>query len=108
LFRKGGSAEDSEKQPVFVDLADYPVTDTSGDKRVKVLRPTESADLRSLKSYILSRITVIVDLTFYTGDTNIAGSIVRDSVSECGGNMWTVNPSVLIAAPFDVEVDNGE
>ncbi len=108
MFRRGASSEDRNGSAVFIDLSQYPVTDPSGDKRIKVIRPVEAADLRSLKSYILSRITVLVDLTSYTGDPAIAASLVRDSADECGGAVWTVNQSVLVAAPFDVSVDNGE
>lgn len=108
MFKKGGATESTRKEPVFIDLADFPVTDASGDKRIKVVRPKEAADLRSLKSYILSRISVIIDLTDYSGDPSIARSLVSDSVSECGGSVWTVSPTALLATPYDVTVDNGE
>ncbi len=108
MFRRGSTAAEDREAPVFIDLSQYPVADASGDKRIKVIRPAEAADLRSLKSYILSRITVLVDLSSYAGDAAIAASLVRDSVKECGGDMWTVAPSVLLATPYDVTVDNGD
>ena len=97
-----------DRKKVFIDLANYEVTGLPEDKRIKVLRPKESSDLRSVKGYILSRITVIIDLSAYTGDWTVATNIIRDSVSDCGGSMTRVNSEVIIAAPFDVAIDGGQ
>ena len=106
--RKKTEPIESKDTPVFIDLADYPVRDDVNGKRIKVIRPKESADLRSLKTYILSRITVLADLTGYGGDVQIAHNMIGDAVAECGGHMWVVNQSTVIASPYDVEVDNGQ
>ena len=105
---KKSSSQSATARPVFIDLADYPVSDQAGDKRIKVLRPSELADLKSIKSYILSRMTVIIDLTGYSGDTDIVFSLVRDGVGECGGKVWRISPTCIVAAPFDVYLTDGE
>ena len=107
IFRKSSSASGSERT-VFIDLANYPVKEQLDDKRIKVMRPAELADLRSIKSYILSRMTLLIDLTGYSGDGDIVFNMVRDAVAECGGNVWRISPACIVAAPFDVHLTDGE
>ena len=105
---KKSSSQSGNARPVFIDLANYPVDDRADDKRMKVLRPSELADLKSVKSYILSRMTLIIDLTGYSGDTDIVFSLVRDGVGEGGGKVWRISPTCIVAAPFDVYLTDGE
>ena len=104
VFKKTQTSEDV--RPVFIDLAEFRVTDVSKDKRIKVIRPTESGDLRSIKGYILAKIALVIDFSSYTGDQTIAANIVRDAVSECGGDVFTINPTTILAAPYDVDIDD--
>ncbi len=106
MFRKAPQQGSGRKQPVFIDLADYPVTDTSDGKKIKVLRPADAGDLRPIKSYIVLKITVIVDFANYSGDLEVARTVVQDLTKECAGNMWSVNPLTLLVTPFDMRVDN--
>ena len=84
------------------------MTDASDRKRMKVISPKESADLRSLASYVFSGYIVLVDLSSYAGDPAIAASLVGDAVNECGGMSWTVNPMTIVAAPYNVTMNDGE
>jgi hypothetical protein len=98
----------SGKGEVFIDLGEFPVTEPLPGSRLKVLRPADPVQMRSVRDYLRERIPVIVDMSDYAGDRNVAFSMVRDMVLDCGGDVWNVNLSTLLATPFGVSVDNRE
>ena len=96
------------KGEVFIDLGEFPVTEPLPGSRIKVLRPADPVEIRSVRDYLREKIPVIVDLTLYAGDRDVAFSMVRDMVLDCGGDVWNVNVSTLLATPFGISVDNRE
>ncbi len=98
----------SGKGEIFIDLGEFPVTEPLPGSRLKVLRPADPVQMRSVKDYLRERIPVIIDLTDYAGDRDVAFSMVRDMVLDCGGDVWNVNVSTMLATPFGTSVDNRE
>ena len=103
-----GSTVVNGKGEVFIDLGEFPVTEPLPGSRLKVLRPEDPVQMRSVKEYLRQKIPVIIDLTDYAGDRDVAFSMVRDMVLECGGDVWNVNVSTMLATPFGTSVDNRE
>ena len=103
-----GSTVVNGKGEVFIDLGEFPVTEPLPGSRLKVLRPADPVQMRSVKEYLRQKIPVIIDLTDYAGDRDVAFSMVRDMVLECGGDVWNVNVSTMLATPFGSSVDNRE
>ena len=103
-----GSTVVNGKGEVFIDLGEFPVTEPLPGSRLKVLRPADPVQMRSVKEYLRRKIPVIIDLTDYAGDRDVAFSMVRDMVLECGGDVWNVNVSTMLATPFGTSVDNRE
>ena len=99
-------AGDNRNSRVFIDLGEFPVTEHSPGSRMKVLRPADPVEIRSVMDYLRERIPVVIDLTAYTGDREVAFSMIRDLVLDCGGDVWKVNTETLLATPFGVSVDN--
>jgi hypothetical protein len=53
----------SGKGEIFIDLGEFPVTEPLPGSRLKVLRPADPVQMRSVKDYLRERIPVIIDLT---------------------------------------------
>ena len=98
----------SGKGEVFIDLGEFPVTEALPGSRMKILRPEDPVQIRSVRDYLRERIPVVIDLTGYSGDRDVAFSMVRDMVLDCGGDVWNVNPATMLATPFGISVDNRE
>ena len=102
------TATESRMGEVFIDLGEFPVTEPLPGSRMKILRPADPVEIRSVRDYLRGKIPVIVDLTAYVGDRDVAFSMVRDMVLDCGGDVWNVNVNTLLATPFGISVDNRE
>ena len=94
--------------PVFIDLGEFPVTEPLPGSRIKVLRPSDPVQIRAVREYLREKIPVVIDLSDYSGDREVAFSMVRDMVLDCGGDVWNVNSGTLLATPFGISVDNRE
>lgn len=90
---------------IFIDLGKAAPPKQKDGGRIKVMCPKDPVEIRLVKKYIQSKIIALIDLTSYTGDREVAFAMVRDLVNECGGDLWQINDSTMMATPFGVAVD---
>lgn len=107
MFKKRSKSNQNER-PVFIDLGEFPVSSNLNEKRVTVLRPSCFDDLVVAKNMLREREILVVDLSKYTGDAQIASNLLTDSACDCGGRFFRINERTLMVVPFDVQVKDGE
>lgn len=104
-FRKRTDPKADAGEPVFIDLGLATVHDADDRTRVRIVRADEDKDLRHVRRWVSSGALVIVDLSSYSGDFQVAEAILREVEGSTQGVARKVGSDTWIVVPGNVIVE---
>ncbi|MBR7124149.1 MAG: hypothetical protein IKC93_04695 [Candidatus Methanomethylophilaceae archaeon] len=83
-FRKGSELRSVADSKVFIDLGVMDLPEDTCASTIHIMRPNGEKDLRHIRKHVLSGSSLILDMSDYSGDADLAEKVILDATRSVG------------------------